>query len=111
MRASWRARAARIAPGWRSQSRVLPSMSVKRNVTVPVGWLDIDPAGGGHLPELLFAQRQDVGAIAEDRSRLSKCLIVPVLDGDRHQVDAAPVGLEGVEDEEAGIGRPCRVVL
>src|SRR5579862_9882458 len=36
-RASWRARAARIASGCSSQSRVLPSMSVKRKVTVPVG--------------------------------------------------------------------------
>src|SRR4051812_1581324 len=35
--ASWRARAARIASGWCSQRVVLPSISVKRNVTVPLG--------------------------------------------------------------------------
>src|SRR5579859_8156942 len=34
---SWRASAARIPAGWSSQSRVLPSTSVKRKVTVPVG--------------------------------------------------------------------------
>ena len=35
--ASWRASAARIAACCVSHSRVLPSMSVNRNVTVPVG--------------------------------------------------------------------------
>src|SRR6266508_3360811 len=34
---SWRARAAGIAWGWRSHKRVLPSISVNRNVTVPRG--------------------------------------------------------------------------
>src|SRR5436309_3184 len=36
-RASWRARAVRIASGCSSQSRLLPSISVNRKVTVPVG--------------------------------------------------------------------------
>src|SRR5829696_1915110 len=35
--ASWRARAPCIAAGCSSQRRVLPSMSVNRKVTVPVG--------------------------------------------------------------------------
>src|SRR3712207_3144641 len=37
--ASWRPRAARIASGWCSQRAVLPSMSVNRKVTVPLGRL------------------------------------------------------------------------
>jgi hypothetical protein len=36
-RASWRASAACIASESRSQRAVLPSMSVRRNVTVPLG--------------------------------------------------------------------------
>src|SRR5262245_24893303 len=36
------ASASRMASGWRSQKRVLPSIFVKRNVTVPVGSSAID---------------------------------------------------------------------
>jgi hypothetical protein len=39
---SWRSRATRIASGYCSQSRVDPSISVNRNVTVPLGRAGID---------------------------------------------------------------------
>src|SRR5690348_1512891 len=44
MIASWRSTAAFITSGWASQRFVLPSMSVYRNVTVPVGKVCADRA-------------------------------------------------------------------
>src|SRR5437764_15477125 len=48
-RASWRARAVRIASGCCSQRVVLPSISVKRNVTLPVGRLGMESLLVWHL--------------------------------------------------------------
>src|SRR5207249_8828922 len=45
-RASWRARASRMVSGCSSHSRVLPSMSVKRKVTVPPGRVDMNGSEG-----------------------------------------------------------------
>src|SRR5207248_3333222 len=49
-KASWRVRAARIVSGCCSQRRVLPSISVKRKVTVPIGRSGIGIKTKAHAP-------------------------------------------------------------
>src|SRR4051812_19069793 len=83
---SWRANAFCIASGWSSHSRVEPSRSVNRNVTVP--------DGNSRIDQLVFSEREPADLVTRHRAAaVGECVELLRRDGgDQRRPTPRPPG-------------------